>query len=113
MPNSQQNTYRPIRDYALIGDTRTAALIARDGSIDWCCCPHLDSPAVFCRLLDAQTGGYVRVGPVGRFTASRSYVGASNVLAGSGVGQESVSDSSPARATAPAGRRVTSVVARA
>jgi hypothetical protein len=75
MTGDQERGYRPIRDYALIGDLHTAALVANDGSIDWCCWPHFDSPAVFCRLLDAGEGGWFRVGPTGRYAASRSYVG--------------------------------------
>jgi alpha,alpha-trehalase len=72
--------YRPIGDYALIGDAHTAALVSRDGSIDWCCWPRFDSPAVFCRLLDARRGGWFRVGPIGRHSASRAYVDSTNVL---------------------------------
>lgn len=53
---------RPLSDYALVGNTHSAALIAPDGSVDWCCLPRFDSPAVFCRLLDAQRGGYLRLG---------------------------------------------------
>jgi GH15 family glucan-1,4-alpha-glucosidase len=52
-----------------------------DGSIDWCCWPRFDSPALFCRLLDAGKGGWFRVGPARAFTAGRSYVRATNVLA--------------------------------
>jgi len=81
MTTSEERAYRPIRDYALIGDAHTAALVANDGSIDWCCWPHFDSPAVFCRLLDASKGGWFRVGPTGRHAASRSYIGLTNVLA--------------------------------
>jgi GH15 family glucan-1,4-alpha-glucosidase len=73
--------YRPIGDYAIIGDEHTAALVASDGSIDWCCCPRFDSPALFCRLLEVERGGYYRVGPVAPYTSSRSYVGWTNVLA--------------------------------
>jgi alpha,alpha-trehalase len=75
------DAYRPIADYAIIGDSHTAALVGTDGSIDWCCLPHFDSPAVFCRLLDAEKGGWFRVGPAGKYSASRSYVGMTNVLA--------------------------------
>lgn len=72
--------YRPIADYAIIGDTRTAALIASNGSLDWFCCPRFDSPAIFCSMLDAKKGGRFRIGPGERYTCSRAYVDATNVL---------------------------------
>lgn len=75
-----QRTYRPIADYALIGNTHSAALVASDGSIDWCCLPHFDSGAVFCRLLDAGRGGYFRLGPCGESRVSRRYVDGTAVL---------------------------------
>jgi len=56
--------YRPINEYGLIGDCRTAALVGPDGSIDWFCWPRFDSDAVFARLLDAERGGAWRVAPV-------------------------------------------------
>jgi GH15 family glucan-1,4-alpha-glucosidase len=78
----RENEYRPIRDYALIGDAHTAALVSSDGSLDWLCWPRFDSPAVFCRLLDRRKGGRFRVGPASRHAASeRSYVEGTNVLA--------------------------------
>ena len=72
--------YLPIRDYGLIGDTRSAALVARNGSIDWCCWPDFDSPAVFCRLLDNSRGGYFAIHPTTAFDSAQSYVDGTNVL---------------------------------
>jgi GH15 family glucan-1,4-alpha-glucosidase len=45
--------YPAIEDHAVIGDLHTVALVAADGTIDWCCLPRFDSPAAFASLLDA------------------------------------------------------------
>jgi GH15 family glucan-1,4-alpha-glucosidase len=80
MASRDERVYRPIRDYALIGDAHTAALVASDGSIDWCCWPHFDSPAIFCRLLDATKGGWFQIRPARPYAVTRSYLGPTNVL---------------------------------
>ena len=57
------NQYPNIADHGLIGDLQTAALVTTDGTVDWFCTPRFDSPSVFATLLDAEHGGYFRVGP--------------------------------------------------
>ncbi|HEX6586812.1 MAG TPA: glycoside hydrolase family 15 protein, partial [Solirubrobacterales bacterium] len=55
--------YLPIAEHGLIGDLHTVALVGTDGTIDWYCCPHFDSPSVFAAILDADRGGLFRVSP--------------------------------------------------
>ncbi|MDQ6672756.1 MAG: glycoside hydrolase family 15 protein [Chloroflexota bacterium] len=80
MPNAQSSPYLPISDYGVVGDCHSAALIARDGSVDWFCPGRFDAPAVFCRLLDVNKGGYLRTAPKAAFVAERRYRGSTNVL---------------------------------
>ena len=72
--------YWAIEDYGVIGDCRTAALVAPNGSIDWLCLPHFDSQAALCKLVDADHGGYFQVRPQGDCDAAMRYLPASNVL---------------------------------
>ena len=72
--------WQRIDDYALLGDCHSAALVGRDGGIDWACFPRFDSPTVFCRILDARRGGTFRVAPEGAFRSTRQYLEDTNVL---------------------------------
>ena len=60
-----------IEDYALIGDLHTAALVSNEGSIDWLCFPHFDSPACFAALLGTRDAGHWSVAPVDGGTCTR------------------------------------------
>ncbi|MER6125703.1 glycoside hydrolase family 15 protein [Streptomyces sp. NPDC001795] len=60
-----------IEDYALIGDQQTAALVGRDGSIDWLCLPRFDSAACFAKLLGTKDHGHWRIAPKGADLCTR------------------------------------------
>ncbi len=62
-----------IGDYALIGDCETAALVSRDGSIDWLCWPTFASPACFAALLGDETNGHWSIAPSSKAKSSRRY----------------------------------------
>ena len=62
--DSESTKYKPIEDYGVIGDLHTAVLVGKDGSIDWCCMPHFDSPSIFAAILDSKKGGFFKIAPV-------------------------------------------------
>jgi GH15 family glucan-1,4-alpha-glucosidase len=83
-------SYKPISDYGIIGNMLSAALVSRDGSIDWCCLPRFDSPSVFAALLDDDKGGSFQISPGIPFESQQRYLPDTNVLeitfrTGSGV----------------------------
>ena len=107
-PAQSQRAVKPppaIADYGVIGDCRSAALVSRNGSIDWLCWPRFDSPSIFAALLDQERGGYWSISPIADYAAERRYVPESNVLetrfttrSGSAV----LTDLMPVRDSAPA-----------
>ena len=66
----------PIEDYALLGDCRSAALVSREGSVDWLCLPRFDSGALFAALLGDDGHGRWRIAPAEEhYRVHRRYLG--------------------------------------
>ncbi|KAK4545061.1 hypothetical protein LTR36_003612 [Oleoguttula mirabilis] len=86
----ESSGYMPIEHYGLIGNMHTAALVATDGGLDFMCWPNFDSPSVFCRMLDAEKGGYFTISPPNdaRVTTKQQYLPSSNVLQTSFLNEE-------------------------
>src|SRR5262249_54435006 len=76
----EEMPYQPIKNSGIIGDMHTVALLGMNGSIDWFCFPHFDSPSVFARILDNQKGGFFQIAPVGNVKVKQLYWPATNVL---------------------------------
>src|SRR5687767_9329038 len=77
MPDGMNNL--SITDHVLIGNCRTAALVSRYGSIDWCCFPEFHSPSIFAALLDNERGGFFLIRPMNEYRSSQSYIPNTNV----------------------------------
>jgi GH15 family glucan-1,4-alpha-glucosidase len=93
-----------LRSYAAIGDGRTVALIARDGSVDWLPMTALDGAPVFGRLLDAENGGAVTLEPDDPYEVSRRYLPGTNVLETTFTTANGVATVTDALVTGVAGR---------
>jgi alpha,alpha-trehalase len=79
-PTRLDSPFPPIGDYGFLSDCHTGALVASDGSIEWMCLPHFDSPWVFGALLDRGSGRW-RVGPYGVYVpAGRRYIPGTNMI---------------------------------
>ncbi|HEX5174516.1 MAG TPA: glycoside hydrolase family 15 protein [Gaiellaceae bacterium] len=72
--------FAPIGAYAAIGDGRTVALVAANGSVDFMSLPNLHSPTTFAAILDPEKGGRFTLAPAGEYEAARRYAGRTNVL---------------------------------
>src|SRR2546425_4912673 len=73
--------YNPIGEYGVIGDLYSAALVSMDGSIDFLCLPHFDSPSVFAALVDVERGGRFQIAPLLAGAARKQlYLPDTNVL---------------------------------
>jgi pentatricopeptide repeat protein len=72
--------YKPIESYGVIGDMHSVALVGNDGSIDWCCLPHFDSPSVFAAILDDKIGGSFKIAATQGGHTRQLYLPETNVL---------------------------------
>ncbi len=70
----------PLRDHAVIGDCHGSALVAKDGTIDWCCLGRFDAEPVLAALLDEEKGGFLAVRPAGPFRSEHAYVEKTNIV---------------------------------
>src|SRR4051794_18660112 len=75
----ERGAFTPIGEYGLLADCNSAALVGRDGSIDWLCLPRYDSDAIFARILDPD-GGHWSIRPAGEYRVERRYVPGSLVI---------------------------------
>jgi GH15 family glucan-1,4-alpha-glucosidase len=93
----------PIEDYGLIGDCETAALVSRDGSIDWLCWPTFSSGACFAALLGTKDHGYWKIAPAAKIkSGSRAYIADTLIVETTFVtrsGEVTVTDFMPPRGT--------------
>ena len=67
-------------DYGIIGNCRSAALISKTGSIDWCCLPEFNSSSVFARILDRDRGGFFEINADPEYSITQGYVYRTNIL---------------------------------
>ncbi|MFO0753629.1 MAG: glycoside hydrolase family 15 protein [Thermodesulfovibrionales bacterium] len=72
--------FKKLEEYGIIGDLDTCALVGRDGSLDWCCFPHLESPSIFAAILDPGKGGLFSLHPSSSFHSEQRYLENTNVL---------------------------------
>jgi GH15 family glucan-1,4-alpha-glucosidase len=76
----EKSIWTSIKNYGLIGDCRTAALVSKQGSVDWYCLPHFDSGSVFSALLEPKRGGKFQILPEGDYQSEQAYLDNTNIL---------------------------------
>src|ERR1700742_1354436 len=72
--------YQAIENHGIIGNMHTSALVAMDGTIDWLCLPHFDSPSIFAAILDDKKGGSFRIAPNVEAKTKQIYWSETNIL---------------------------------
>ena len=72
--------FRPIGDYALVGDCHGAALVSLDGDVDWCCLGRFDAKPALFAILDRTKGGVLSTRPRGPYVAHRGYANDTGIL---------------------------------
>lgn len=72
--------YKKISDYGIIGNLQSIALVGLDGSIDWLCLPHIDSPSIFGALHDDRKGGRFSISPCDEYDSMAEYIPDTNIL---------------------------------
>ena len=82
--------YKRLEEYGLIGNMNSAALVGRDGSVDWLCMPDFDSPAVFAAILDDKKGGRFSITSEDAHDRRQIYFPETNVLTTRFGGTDSV-----------------------
>jgi GH15 family glucan-1,4-alpha-glucosidase len=92
MVNMADQPYKSLQDYGIIGNLHSAALVGMDGSIDWYCYPHFDSPSVFASILDASKGGRFKVTCSSAVTRKQLYFPDTNILVTRFLGSEGVGE---------------------
>lgn len=88
-----EQKYHPIEDYGIIGDLKTTALVGPNGSIDFFCFPHFDSPSVFCATSDCKKGGRFQIAPLlSDVRQKRLYIPETNILLSRFLSNEGIAE---------------------
>ncbi len=105
--------YQPIENYGVVGDLETVALVGMDGSIDFMCFPHFDSPTIFASIVDEREGGRFRIAPhLDGARQKQIYLPDSNVLLTRFLSEEGVAEISDFMAVEEGGGHLHDLIRR-